>query len=65
MDKNNVVFEANTLIPLPEAEEYIIKSCEKERTINIVQEEYLIFYRDLDRRIKDRLSLEYCEPRLV
>jgi len=50
MDENTIIFSSNILIPLPEAEDFIIKSEQKdkkEHTLTLTQQGYLNFYNDV------------------
>ena len=60
-----IVFEANTIIPLPEAEDYIIQAERKESQegkITVTRQEYLDFYNDLTKRLSLRISKTLKEP---
>jgi len=68
MDEETIIFSSNTLIPLPEAEDFIIKSEEKdkkERTLTLTQQEYLKFYNDLVTRIKIKIQASFPDPKPV
>lgn len=59
-----IAFESDTLIPLPEAREFIVKAEEKERaqqTRTVSQEEYVKFHQELADRLKARLKLPLPE----
>ena len=56
IDDEKIGLVSSTIIPLPEAEEYIIKSERKEsieKTLTRTQEEYLKFYQELTRAMQD------------
>jgi len=66
MDQDTIIFSSNTLIPLPEAEDFIIKSEQKdkkEHTLTLTQQEYLRYYNDLVGRIKNRIQASFPEPK--
>lgn len=51
---NKIVIEANTIIPLPEAKDYIIQTEQKESqlgTISVSKREYVDFYNDISTRL--------------
>lgn len=53
IDDNTIGFESTTIIPLPEAIDFIIRAEEKDnkaKTLTRTQEEYLAFYTDLIKR---------------
>lgn len=64
MNNDTLVFESNIIIPLPDAEEFIISSEKKDniaqRTLS--QEEYDKFFGELVDRIKINLPLTYRVP---
>ena len=65
MDDNTIIFSSNILIPLPEAEDYIIKSEEKdkkERTLTLTQQGYLNFYKDVSTRFKNEIPVSLPNP---
>lgn len=65
MDENTIIFSSNILIPLPEAEDYIIKSEEKdkkERTLTLTQQGYLNFYKDVAARFKNEVPVTLPTP---
>jgi hypothetical protein len=56
---------SSTIIPLPEAEEYIVKSerkANREEGLSRTQEEYLNFYRELVNGIRERIPVSLREP---
>lgn len=64
LDNDNIAFESNIIIPLPDAKDYIIQSEKKddiEHTKTLSQEEYSAFYHELADRIK--LVLPNINPR--
>lgn len=66
IDDERIGLVSSTIIPLPEAEEYIIKSEMKEsieKTLTRTQEEYLKFYKELVRAIKEKIPISLPEPR--
>ena len=65
LNNDTIAFESNNLIPLPEAEDFIIKTEKKENikhTMTLTQEEYLKFYSELVSRIKTELPINFFEP---
>lgn len=65
LNKDTIAFESTILIPLPEAEDYIIKTEKKENaehTLSVSQGEYIAFYNDLIRDIKGQLPIVPSEP---
>jgi hypothetical protein len=65
LDKDTIAFEATVLIPLPEAEDFIVKSEKKENiehTLTVSQEQYVKFYGELVNELKKKLPLSYTEP---
>lgn len=65
MDKNTIAFESTILIPLPEAEDFIIKMEKKDNIAyspTLSQEEYVKFYTDLISRLKNTIPLSYSDP---
>ncbi len=65
LDKNTIAIESSTIIPVPEAEEYIIKAEKKERaehTLSVSQQEYVAFYKDISGRIKRKLPISFTDP---
>jgi hypothetical protein len=65
MDDDNIHFESNILIPLPEAEAFIIRSEKKEiveHSTTSSQEEYINFYAELINRLNLIIPDQYKEP---
>ena len=65
IDENRIGLVSSTLIPLKEAEEYIIKSERKENLENILtrtQQEYIDFYGRLSKAFGKKLDLTLAEP---
>jgi hypothetical protein len=65
IDEEKIGLVSSTIIPLPEAEEYIIKSERKENretTLTRTQEEYLNFYQELVDSIKDKIPISLPKP---
>jgi hypothetical protein len=65
LDKNTIIFESTILIPLPEAEDFIIKAEKKENVENkltISQEEYVKFYKELIKQLKVKMPFSYSDP---
>lgn len=65
IDDNTLGLEATTIIPLPEAEEFIIKAERKENTNTtptVTQNEYVEFYSELVERIKTKLNINLSKP---
>lgn len=59
LSPDNIVIEVNTIIPLPEAEDYIIQTEQKENQegkISVARQEYLTFFNDLANRLSSRIS---------
>jgi len=66
IDDDRIGLVSSILIPLPEAEEYIIRSERKkssEKTLTRTQEEYLKFYQELVDSIKEKISIPLHEPK--
>lgn len=67
IDSNTLGLEAVTIIPIPEAEEYMIKVEKKENqetNLSITQQEYIRFYSDLVKRLgTNKSDLALVEPR--
>ena len=65
-DDSTIAFESTTLIPLPEAKDFIIESEKKENIEHgktLSQEEYLNFYNELVNRLKSVLPKQYPNPK--
>lgn len=65
IDDDRIGLVSSVLIPLPEAEEYIIKSERKEsveRTLTRAQEEYLKFYKEIASALSEKISIPLHEP---
>lgn len=63
MGKGEIAFESNIVIPLPEARDFIIETERKEsRSLTVSQVEYIEFYKDLIRRLKQKLAYDYSSP---
>jgi hypothetical protein len=66
LDAGRLVFESATLIPLPEAEDFIIKSERKDNVqdnLSVTRKEYISFYRELSGRLEAFLpSLPFPAP---
>jgi hypothetical protein len=64
LNKQTIAFEANTLIPLREAEEFIIRSERKENpsSMTVTQQEYVDFYKELLSKLQTVLPGNYREP---
>ena len=57
--QDKIVIEVNTIIPLPEAEDYIIQTEQKEKQegkISVARQEYLSFFNDLANRLSSKIS---------
>ncbi len=68
IDDERIGLVSSTIIPLPEAEEYIIKSEMKEsieKNLTRTQEEYLNFYRELVNGIKEKIPISLHEPKPI
>jgi hypothetical protein len=66
LNKDTIAFESTILIPLPEAEDFIIKSEKKENiehTLTVTQVEYERFYRELVKKLGTRLPLSFLDPK--
>lgn len=64
IDKDRVGLVSSILIPIPEAEEYIIKSERKSdpgRTLTRTQEEYQDFFTDLSNKFSERVPISMGE----
>jgi len=60
MNNDTIVFESNKIIPLPEAEEYMVKAERKEASehgFTLSQQEYLEFYRDMVEKLETKLKI--------
>jgi hypothetical protein len=60
-----IVFEVNTIIPLPEAEDYIIQAERKESQegkISVTRQEYFDFYNDITKGLNQRVAISLKEP---
>lgn len=63
LGKGEIAFESNVVIPLPDAQEFIIETERKEaRSLTVTQVEYVEFYKDLIKRLKQRIPLDYPAP---
>jgi len=65
LEDGNIALDSSTLIPLPEAEEFIIRTEKKENVEygkSVTQNEYYKFYEDLLGRIKPSLQGKYLPP---
>ena len=65
IDDENTGLVSTKIIPLPEAEEYLIKMEEKEgeeRGLTRTQEEYLEFYRELSKKLGEEIDIDLPEP---
>jgi len=65
---DKIVIEVNTIIPIPEAEDYIIQTELKEGRegkMTVAKQEYLTFFNDLAKRLSSRISkpLKEAVPR--
>jgi len=66
IDENRIGLVSSTIIPLPEAEEYIIKTERKksiEKPLTRTQEEYVKFYRELINNIKGKIPISLPAPK--
>lgn len=66
IDGEKIGLVSSIIIPLPEDEEYIIKSERKEsveKTLTRTQEEYLKFYRELVHAIKGKIPIPLPKPK--
>jgi len=66
IDEHRIGLVSSTLIPLPEAEEYIIKSERKESvetTFTRTQQEYVEFYQRLSEKFGKQVGLSLAQPR--
>jgi len=62
---DKIVIEVNTIIPIPEAEDYIIRTEQKEGQegkMTVAREEYLNFFNDITKRLSSRISSSLKEP---
>ena len=63
MGKGEIAFESNVVIPLPDAQEFIVETERKEsRSLTVTQVEYVEFYKDLTKRLKQRIPRDYASP---
>jgi hypothetical protein len=65
---DKIVIEVNTIVPIPEAEDYIIQTEQKENqegTISVTRQEYLDFYNEISKILSANISkpLKAPEPR--
>lgn len=61
---DKIVIEVNTIIPLPEAEDYIIQTEQKEiqeGKISVARQEYISVFNDLVNKLSDRISIPLKE----
>lgn len=66
IDDENIGLVTTKIIPLPEAEAYLIqveKKEGKERGLTRTQEEYLDFYRELSKKLGEELDIDLLEPK--
>lgn len=57
MGKEEIAFESNIIIPLPEARDFIVEAERKEnRTVTVTQTKYVEFYKELLERLRDRVT---------
>jgi len=68
LSQDKIVIEVNTIIPIPEAEDYIIQTElkeGKEGKMTVAKQEYLTFFNDLANRLRSRISrpLKEAVPR--
>jgi len=63
LDDKTVAIESTVLIPLPEAEDFIIQSEKKENVgLTITQQEYIDFYNELVSRLNAIIPRDYPKP---
>lgn len=65
---NLIALESSVIIPLPEAEDYIIKSEQKENSegsLTVTQEEYLRLFKELSYKLSKLLPISFREPRPI
>lgn len=65
IDSQTLGLEAVTIIPLPEAEDFLIKSEQKDNqvsTLSVTQQEYMSFYSDLIKRLEDKIDKTLLPP---
>lgn len=63
MGDGNIAFESNVIIPVPDAQEFIVAAERKDgRTLTVSQAAYVEFYKELIRRLKSRIAREYPTP---
>jgi len=65
LSNDKIVIEVNTIIPIPEAEDYIIKTEHKERQegkMTVAKQEYLDFHNEIIRRLSPRISKPLRDP---
>ena len=65
IDNERIGIVSSIIVPLPEAEDYIIRTEDSERQLTRTQEDYLKFYREIRDGLKDRIpDLALPEPSL-
>jgi len=60
-----IVIEVNTIIPVPETEDYIVKAERKESQegkISVSRQEYFDFYNDITKKLNQKVSIPLKEP---
>jgi hypothetical protein len=65
LSHDKIVIEVNTIIPIPEAEDYIIRTEQKENQegkMTVGKEEYLTFHKEIIRRLRTRISKPFKDP---
>lgn len=65
LSKDKIVIEVNTIIPIPEAEDYIIRTEQKEGQegkMTVAKEEYLAFHNEIIQRLMSRISKPLKDP---
>jgi len=65
IDCQTLGLEAVTIIPLPEAEDFLIKSEQKDNqtnTLSVTQQEYVSFYKDLIGRLEGTIDKSLTQP---
>jgi hypothetical protein len=65
LSNDKIVIEVNTIIPIPEAEDYIIRTEQKENQegkMTVAKEEYLTFHNEIIRRLRPKISKPLKDP---
>jgi len=66
IDNDRIGLVSSTLIPVPEAEEYMVKSEKKEiieKTLSRRQDEYVKFYQELSQSFREKIPIALPDPK--